>query len=132
MSASLEPPGYWNLAGAMYAHIYIETAKMGIDVLGESQLVGYPSQFPSVSMMDYNTAEPNARFWVLKLLKDNFGPGDKLVETRNPSSSLSAQAFETSHGKLLLVINKRNRADQVDLTLRRRRRNRISGRSIDR
>lgn len=111
-----QPPGYWNLAGAMYAYIYAETAKMGIDVLGESQLVGYPSQFPSVSMMDYNTAEPNPRFWVLKLLKDNFGPGDKLVQTTNPSSSLAAQAFETSHGKVLLVINKRHRADQVDLT----------------
>jgi len=106
---------YWNLAGAMYAYIYTETAKMGIDVLGESQLVGYPSQFPSVSMMDYNTPEPNARFWILKLLKDNFGPGDKLVETTNPSSSLAAQAFETKHGKILLVINKRNREQQITL-----------------
>jgi hypothetical protein len=111
-----EPPkSYWNLAGAMYAYIYTETAKMGIDVLGESQLVGYPSQFPSVSMMDYNTTEPNARFWILKLLKDNFGPGDKLIETTNPSSSLAAQAFETTHGKILLVINKRNREQQVTL-----------------
>jgi len=110
-----EPEGYWNLAGAMYAHIYVEAAKLGIDVLGESQLVGYPSQFPSVSMMNYNTAEPNPRFWILKLLKDNFGPGDKLVETTNPSKSHSIQAFETGHGKVLLVINKRNRAEQVTL-----------------
>ena len=53
----------------------------GIDVAGESQMVGYPSQFPGVSMVDWNTGQPNARFWVLKLLHDNFGPGDKLVET---------------------------------------------------
>lgn len=113
--AKPEPQNYWNLDGAMYAYIYEETAKMGIDVLGESQLVGYPSQYPSVSMMNYNTAEPNPRFWVLKLLKDNFGPGDKLVETTNPNGSLSVQAFETSHGKSLLVINKRNRAEQITL-----------------
>jgi len=113
--AKPEPQNYWNLDGAMYAYIYEETAKMGIDVLGESQLVGYPSQYPSVSMMNYNTAEPNPRFWVLKLLKDHFGPGDKLVDTTNPNESLSVQAFETKQGKSLLVINKRNRAEQITL-----------------
>ncbi len=49
--------------------------------IGESQLIGYPTQFPSVSMMDWENNKPNARFWVLKLLKDSFHPGDKLVET---------------------------------------------------
>ena len=48
---------------------------MGIDVAGESQLVGYPSQFPDVSMMNWENGNPNARYWILKLLKDNFGPG---------------------------------------------------------
>ena len=64
-----EPPGYWNLAGALYAYLYAESAKLGIDVVGESQLVGYPTQYPSVSMINYNTGAPNPRFWVLKLLK---------------------------------------------------------------
>ena len=53
-----------------------------IDVIGESQLVGYPTQFPSVSMMNWENNKPNARFWVLKLIKDSFHPGDKLVETK--------------------------------------------------
>lgn len=110
-----EPEGYWNLAGAMYAYIYTEAAKLGIDVLGESQLVGYHTQFPSVSMMNYNTGDPNPRFWILKLLKDHFGPGDKLVETKNSNDALSIQAFDTKQGKTLLVINKRNRAGQVTL-----------------
>ena len=48
------PPAYWNLAGAMYAYLYIELAKMQIDIVGESQLVGYPTQFPSVSMIDWD------------------------------------------------------------------------------
>jgi len=110
-----EPEGYWNLAGAMYAYIYSEAAKLGIDVLGESRLVGYHTQFPSVSMMNYNTGDPNPRFWTLKLLKDHFGPGDKLVETKNSNDTLSVQAFDTKQGKTLLVINKRNRAEQVTL-----------------
>jgi hypothetical protein len=110
-----EPAAYWNLAGAMYAQIYAEAAVMGIEVVGESQLVGYKSQFPSVTMMNYNTSEPNARYWVLKLLLDNFGPGDKLVETSPSAASFTAQAFSTSNGRKLLVINKRNRQQSVSL-----------------
>ena len=55
--------------------------RLQIDILGESQLIGYPTQYPSVSMMDWTKNQPNARYWVLKLIKDSFHPGDKLVET---------------------------------------------------
>jgi hypothetical protein len=118
-----EPPAdYWNLAGAMYAYLYAEFAKDGIDVVGESQLVGYHTQFPSVSMMDYITNKPNARFWVLKLLKDNFGPGDKLVTTsainldaRGNNDALKAQAFDTTKGKRLLLVNKRTFPETLTL-----------------
>jgi hypothetical protein len=110
-----EPAAYWNLAGAMYADIYAQSAAMGIDVVGESQLVGYKSQFPSVTMINYNTSEPNARFWTLKLLLDNFGPGDKLLATDVPDAFITAQAFSTSKGKKLLLINKRNRQQSISL-----------------
>ncbi len=110
------PDSYWNLAGAMYAYIYIETARMQIDIVGESQLVGYPTQFPSVSMMDWTNGKPNARYWVLKLIKDNFGPGDKLVETGlDNAPSVAAQAFVTAKGNKLLLVNKHDLA--VELTL---------------
>ena len=75
------PKAYWNLAGSLYAYLYIELSRLQIDVIGESQLIGYPTQFPSVSMMNWENNKPNARFWVLKLLKDNFHPGDEMVET---------------------------------------------------
>ena len=93
------PNDYWNLSGAMYAYMFLELTKIGINAAGESQLVGYPSQFPDVSMMNWENGKPNARFWVLKLLKNNFGPGDKLVSTswhegRNDQpSSVSSQAY---------------------------------------
>lgn len=110
-----EPPAYWNLAGAMYAEIYAQAAEMGIDVVGESQLVGYKSQFPSVTLIDYTNSEPNARYWVLKLLLGNFGPGDKLVATSASGASIAAQAFSTSRGRRLLIINKRDREQTVTL-----------------
>jgi len=111
----LEPAGYWNMAGALYADLYVQLATMGIEVVGESQLVGYPSQFPSVSMMNYVTGDPNARFWVLKLLKDHFGPGDRLVETRDGDDNLRVQAFETAHGRCILVVNKRLKSATLKL-----------------
>ncbi len=109
------PNSYWNLSGAMYAYLYVELAKIGIDVAGESQLVGYPTQFPDVSMMNWKTGNPNARYWVLKLLKDNFGPGDKLAETNINTVDVAAQAFVTKEGKNLLLINKRDKQMQVKL-----------------
>ncbi len=110
------PALYWNAAGSLYAYLYAELAKQGIDVIGESQLVGYPSQFPSVSMIDWNNSKPNARYWVLRLLKDNFHPGDQLVTTTATNGKdVTAQAFVTATGKKLLLLNKRNRA--IDITL---------------
>jgi hypothetical protein len=89
---------------------------MGIDTVNASQLVGYPTQYPSVSLVDWETGQPNARFWVLKLLKDHFGPGDKLVRTPQPGPFVYAQAFLTGgNHRRLLLINRRNR--DVEITL---------------
>jgi hypothetical protein len=109
--------GYWNLAGAMYAHIFLELTKIGIDVAGESQLVGYPTQFPDVSMINWENGNPNARYWVLKLLKDNFGPGDKLVSTGINTSVVAAQGFVTKEGEKILLINKKNDEIQIQLPI---------------
>jgi glycosyl hydrolase family 39 (putative alpha-L-iduronidase) len=110
------PNSYWNLCGATYAYVFGNLASMGIDVAGESQLVGYPTQFPSVSMVDWNTGLPNARFRILELLKNNFGPGDKIVETTSGSPYVYALAFVGRNGThKLLLINKRNR--DLDLKL---------------
>jgi hypothetical protein len=119
------PDAYWHLAGAMYAYIFGELARQGIDVAGESQLVGYPTQFPSVSMVDWTTGQPNARWRVLKLLKDNFGPGDKLVDTQVSSPFGYGLGFLTRDGKRrLLLVNKRDRV--LELTV-----NGASGAQVD-
>jgi hypothetical protein len=110
-------PAYWNLSGALYAYLYLQLARLRIDVVGESQLVGFPSQYPSVSMVDWTTNQPNARFWVLKLIKDSFHPGDMMVETDLgvPTVALDAQAFITPAGHKLLLVNKSDLAVEVPL-----------------
>jgi len=90
-NAPVPPSVYWNAAGSMYAYLFGNMAQMGYDVLGESQLAGSPpipqwgipeAQFPSVSMLNWTTGEGNARYWVLKLLIDQFSPGDRFVNTK--------------------------------------------------
>jgi hypothetical protein len=115
------PPAYWNLSGAFYAYLYVELAKLGIDTVGESQLVGFPSQFPSVSMVDWTTGKPNARYAVLELLKNNLGPGDDLADTEvkngppADTEAIEAQAFIRGSQRKLLLINQRNREIGVEL-----------------
>src|SRR5215469_4096563 len=115
------PARYWNAAGALYGFLFVELSKLGVDVIGESQLVGYPTQFPSVSMMDYDNGNPNARYWVLKLIKDNFHPGDKLVAAKekadddNSPSDVIVQGFITPQGKKVLLVNPTNSEKTVNL-----------------
>ena len=109
------PAGYYNLAGSLYAYLFIQLSRLQIDIIGESQLVGYPTQYPSVSMMDWTTNKPNPRFWVLKLIKDNFHPGDTLVNTDLNSPDVAAQAYITPSGHKLLLANKQNHAIEVKL-----------------
>ncbi|MBV9502606.1 MAG: glycosyl hydrolase family 39 [Acidobacteriaceae bacterium] len=113
------PRRYWNAAAALYGYLFVGLCKLGVDVIGESQLVGYPSQFPSVSMINYNTGHPNARYWVLKIIKDNFHPGDKVVaNAEQPSSSdtgVEIQGFITPQGKKVLLVNRTNSDKMVTL-----------------
>lgn len=110
------PNSYWNLSGATFAYVFAHLAELGIDVAGESQLVGYPTQFPSVSMVDWTTGAPNARFRVLQLLKDNFGPGDKIVESSAKSPYVDTFAVIKPNGqRKLLLINKRDRPFELAL-----------------
>jgi hypothetical protein len=110
------PTSYWNLSGAVYAYVFAELAKLGIGYAGESQLVGYPTQFPSVSLVDWVSGQPNARYWVLKLLHDNFGPGDKIVDTHMNTPYVYATGVATRDGKhKVLLVNKRDRAFVVSV-----------------
>jgi hypothetical protein len=81
----------------MYAEMFGRGAVVGLDVLGCSQLIGYPSipfqrgppingpwtappQYPSVSMLSWggafgNPGDGTARYWLLKLLVDEFHAG---------------------------------------------------------
>ncbi|HXX28017.1 MAG TPA: glycosyl hydrolase family 39, partial [Terriglobales bacterium] len=108
--------------GALYAYLYVRLAQLGVDVVGESQLVGFPSQFPSVSMVDWTNGKPSARLTILELIKNNLGPGDDFAETEVRSNgipadadAIEAQAYTSGNQRKLLLINQRNREVSVEL-----------------
>ena len=111
------PESYWNLAGATYAYVFGEFVRMGIDVAGESQLVAYPTQFPSVAMVNWNTGTPNPRLRILQLLHDNFGPGDRVVDREGEESPFvySLPVITKNDKKRVLLVNKRDRPFQVTI-----------------
>jgi hypothetical protein len=114
------PAIYWNLSGATYAYLYVRLSALGIDALGESQLVGFPTQFPDVSMIDWNNGKPNARYWVVKLIRDNLAPGNLLCDTRTEEGAapgeIIAQGFRSANSvRRILLVNKRNHPMHVSL-----------------
>jgi len=122
------PHSYWNVSGAMFAYLYPQLVHLGIDVVHESELIDYPGQFAGTTLVDWETGRPNARYWALKLIHENFASGDKLVETRvvtvdakNPDSEpgrdyLYGQAFVSREKKRkILLVNKRDRSFEIGI-----------------
>jgi hypothetical protein len=111
------PPSYWAMSGAMWAYIYGHLSHIGVSTLGAAEIYDYPGQFASASLVDWDTGQPNARYWVVKLLRDNFGPGDKVIRAEpdidfikpTPNVQVYAQAFVTPAGvRKVLLVNKRD------------------------
>jgi hypothetical protein len=116
LAESLPRSSYWSLSAATYAYVFVGLARLGIDAAGEAAIPSAPGMWPSIAMLDWDTAQPNARYWVLKLILDNLRPGDTLVETSSDSGYVATQAFVSPRGeRKLLLINKREREFEVEL-----------------
>jgi hypothetical protein len=124
--ADLIPNSYWNASAAMFAFLYPQLTHQGIEVVHESELTDYPGQYPGTTLVHWKTGRRNARYWVLKLIRDNFGPGDKLVQSRaafedprirdSPPTPeyVYAQSFiGRDQKRRILVVNKRDRSFEV-------------------
>lgn len=108
-------PLYWNAIGANWASLFIVAERVKMPVFSMSQMLGYPTQCPSISMFDKDTAKPNSHYWVLSLINSNFGPGDKLTATTSSTPDVEAQAAITRAGRKVLLVNTTDRPIQIDL-----------------
>jgi len=120
MDGNTFPASFWNLSAAYYAYLYAGLASQGIEIIGKSTLWSDPKDWPEVSLLDWKTGKPNARYWVLKLIRDNFGPGDALVGTEVVSAEqkppVFAQGFIARDGeRKVLLVNKSDRTFHVSM-----------------
>jgi len=100
------PDSFWNLSSALLGYLYAGLSRLGVDAVGQSALAQSPGQFSSVTMLDWKTGEPNARYWVLKLLVEELGPGDAVVATEASAGAVHAQAYVKPDGsRRLLLVN---------------------------
>ena len=105
---------YWSASGAYWTYLWARCAALGdvVHVVGQSQLMDAPGQEPSVSILDWNTGNGTAKYWVMRLVLDSVQLGDRLLSTTSSlPASLHAQAFAPAHPRpgtrvALLLINK--------------------------
>ena len=113
------PDEYWSLSAAVQSYVWARLVTLGIDLVGIAEFIDYPGMNPGVTLLDWESGEPNARYRALQLLLQHFGPGDTLVATRIgqpelPESRLYTQGFVTPSGvQKLLLINKTGLPQQV-------------------
>ena len=128
---------YWNAAAALYVYSWLRLSRLGIDIVGHSQLVGqycilsflfytfflmigYPElpglqlqpQYPSVALLNWTTGEGSAKYWTSKLLIETVDvDSDQAVLTQTTDLSgqnISCQGFVKKDGRRwVLIINKR-------------------------
>jgi hypothetical protein len=111
------PAYYWNLSAALYAYVFAELAVRGVNVVNESMMPAYVGQFPDLALLNWQTGQPNARFTVLKLLRDNFRPGDMITEASATSGYVMAQGFVSPSGqRKVLLVNKSDKDFQVNFS----------------
>jgi len=65
----------WNAAAAVFALGYASLAELGYKYVGADQLVGgaWPDNEPAVSCLDWQTGEPNAKYYAIQLLASTVG-----------------------------------------------------------
>eukprot|EP00756_Hemistasia_phaeocysticola_P048379 Hpha_TRINITY_DN22808_c0_g1::TRINITY_DN22808_c0_g1_i1::g.84300::m.84300 len=115
----LSQPLYWVASGGYFAYMWSMVSQLGhtVLVLGASQLMDDQHQEPSVSLVDYATGNGTARYWVLRLLKEDLGVGDTITGTANSAGYLMQTYRREADGSTrALVINKGYAAIKVQCT----------------
>ncbi|KAL0484627.1 nol6 [Acrasis kona] len=107
---------FWIMSGAQFAYCFAKLSAFGIEAVGMSQMVGFPGQYPSVSMVNWETGVGNSRYYVLKMIIKHVGlkmgaQDVVLVSTEQPCSSVFVQSYlvATKGGewvKKTLFVNK--------------------------
>ena len=122
------PRTYWSACNAAWTYLFAHVQQRGIDVLGHSQLVGYPAlpdvmggldaQYPSVALLNWTTGAGTQNYHGLELMIRQLSQGNELVSSQSSDASdVYAQAYIDRRAsrdvRKVLLINKRSTTQQV-------------------
>jgi hypothetical protein len=104
----------WNAAAALFSYAFGTLAERKYKLVGQDQLIGgpYPDNEPGVTMLDWQTGEPNAKYHALKLLIDS-GLGTSRAKTIVSASYDEAALYvlpyilDARGGRGVMLVNKR-------------------------
>ena len=107
----------WNHDATTYAYNFARLSELGYLYVSSDQLVGgpWPDNYPSVSSLDWQTGEPNAKYWTVRLLAAVFGKRSRqLVQANVSATGTGADASASAHAmgfvqdgqKGILVLSK--------------------------
>ena len=69
----------WSAAGASWAYAFGRLGERGWKYVGADQLIGgvWPDNEPAVASLDWQTGEPNAKYYAIRMLATALGAGAK-------------------------------------------------------
>jgi len=112
----LIPAAYWNLSERCMRTYSWNRPQLGIDVVNESQLVGYPSQFPSTSMVDWKDGSRMPGTAYCSILHDNLSADDRPCGYNMDDAPMWPRRHSSPEKReSCCLVNKRNWAIAVAL-----------------
>mmetsp|Transcript_368 Transcript_368/g.402 ORF Transcript_368/g.402 Transcript_368/m.402 type:complete len:306 (-) Transcript_368:40-957(-) len=109
---------FWIACSSYYAYGYTQFGLMGVNAVHSSQLLGYISQFPAVTMVDSETGKPNARLHTLNLLIENIDVhNDEFVTTlvSSPTDIFAQAVLKKTGEKMIIVGSKRSKTQSIKI-----------------
>lgn len=107
----LADPTYWVASGAYWAYFWARAAVRhgaNVGVVGQSQFMDSADREPGVTMMDWETGNATAKYWVTRLVAESTSLGDIFRNTTVDSARVYAQGFTHAGERRVLLINKQN------------------------
>merc|ERR1711957_441445 len=112
----------WSAAAATFAYGFGRMASLGYKFVGADQLIAgpWPDNEPAVASLDWDTGEPNAKYWAVRMLAElGIGPKKLFNATVTGSDSsvdVYALAMELEGGeRKVLLVSKTHEPQNVHI-----------------
>lgn len=113
---------YWALSASVHTYLWARCLELDVELVGIAEFTGYPAMIPGVSLVDWETGTPNARYHATKLMVDHVHLDDHILPTMTgasgfPDARVHAQAIASPDGRRsIILINKRGHPVDVEIS----------------